>query len=346
MSIVVAILIFGLIILIHELGHYLFARKAGILVEEFAIGMGPKLIGKQVGDTLFSIRIIPFGGYCKMLGEDGTESEDNVEDERSFSQKSVWARFQVLFGGPLFNFILAFVFAILSIALVGGSTTVVSEVIEGYPAYEAGIQAGDKIVGYNDKTIIHSSEFRTYMGVEKPETLEVTVKRDGEKISYTLSPKLNENGQLLIGITFTNINKGNAFEVIKSAGIEIVFWIKMVFYSLGSLISGDISADEISGPIGIVSVISSGYNESVEYGIKSVIATLSFYIVLLSANLGVMNLLPLPALDGGRLVFIAIEAVRGKPIDPKKEGYVHFVGFVLLMALMVLVVFKDVSKLF
>jgi regulator of sigma E protease len=340
MSIIVSILIFGLIVLIHELGHYLFARKAGILVEEFAIGMGPKLIGKKVGDTLYSIRIVPFGGFCKMLGED-----EAVEgDERAYSSKSVWARFQVIFGGPLFNFILAFVFAILYISLVGGSTTYVSEVVEGYPAFEVGVEEGDKIVGYNNKMVISSTEVRIYLNTEKPKTIDLTVKRDGEKIQYTMSPIVGEDGIYRLGVGFENLNMKNPLEIVKSAAIEIAFWIKIVIYSLGLLVSGGISGDDIAGPVGIVGEISSGYTESVKYGFKSVVATISFYVILLSANLGVMNLLPIPALDGGRIVFILIEAVRGKPIAADKEGFIHFVGYVLLMILMVLILFNDIFK--
>jgi len=147
-----------------------------------------------------------------------------------------------------------------------------------------------------------------------------------------------------LGVNFALIDIKNPIEILKNAVIEILFWIKIVIYSLGLLVTGGISGNDIAGPVGIVGEISSGYQESIQYGIKSVIATIAFYIVLLSANLGVMNLLPIPALDGGRIVFIAIEALRGKPIDPNKEGFIHFVGYVLLMILMVLILFNDIVK--
>ncbi len=366
MSILVSILIFGLIVFIHELGHFLFARRAGILVEEFAIGMGPQIVGKKVGATNYSIRAIPFGGYCKMLGEDGTayvdenaEATENAEpidittkgaDPRAFSEKSVGQRFAVLFGGPLFNFILAFVFALIYLSIVGGTSRTIDAVPEEYPAYEAGIRSGDVLVGYNGKTIISASELRLYVNNERPEVAEITVKRtvDGEteRLTYNIVPAEAENGLLLIGINFKLENMSNPLLLIKGALIEIIYWIRIVIYSLGMLITGGVSGDDIAGPVGLVGAISTGYNESVQYGFKSLVATLSFYIVLLSANLGVMNLLPIPALDGGRLVFLAIEAVRGKPIDPDKEGRVHFIGYVLLMGLMVLVLFNDISKVF
>lgn len=366
MSILVSILIFGMIVFIHELGHFLFARRAGILVEEFAIGMGPQIVGKKSGDTNYSIRAIPFGGYCKMLGEDGTAYEDKDDqgiegdsnedvtskgvDQRAFSEKTVGQRFAVIFGGPLFNFILAFVFALIYLSIVGGTSRTIAEVPEEYPAYEAGIRSGDVLVGYNGKGIISASELRLYINNERPEVAEITVKRDvdgkTERLTYNIEPAETENGLLIIGINFKVENMSNPLLLIKSAVVEIVYWIRIVIYSLGMLMTGGVSGDDIAGPVGLVGAISTGYNESVQYGFKTLMATLSFYIILLSSNLGVMNLLPIPALDGGRLVFLAIEAVRGKPIDPDKEGRVHFIGYVLLMGLMVLVLFNDISKVF
>lgn len=337
MSIVVAILIFGLVVLIHELGHFLFARKAGILVEEFAIGMGPKLVGKTVGDTLYSIRVIPFGGYCKMLGED-----DAVEEEGSYSSKSIWQRFQVIFAGPFFNFILAFVFAIVFIALAGTATTTISSVEEGTPAMEAGLLPGDKVVGYNGRSIIAQKELNIYMMNELPELASLEVKRDGEKMSFDIQPFYDEQGRYRVGIGFEVFSMSNPLQIIRYAAVEVIVWIKIVIYSLGTMLSGNVSRDDIAGPVGIVGAISQGYEESVKYGFRQVMKTISFFVIILSSNLGVMNLLPIPALDGGRLMFIFVEALRGKPVDPDKEGFIHFVGFVVLMGLMVLILINDI----
>jgi len=316
------------------------------LVEEFAIGMGPQVVGRKVGDTNYSIRAIPFGGYCKMLGEDQAVGTDR----RSFSEKSVGQRFLVIIGGPLFNFILAFVFALLYLSLVGGFSRTIDAVPEEFPAYEAGVRSGDVLVGYNGKMIISASELRIYLNNERPEVAEITVKRTTdagtEKMTFDIRPDQGEDGLYRIGVNFSLVNMKNPWNLIKGAFVEIVYWIRIVIYSLGLLLTGGVSGDDVAGPVGLVSAISSGYTESVQYGFKTVLATMSFYVILLSSNLGVMNLLPIPALDGGRLVFIAIEAVRGKPVDPDKEGRVHFVGYVLLMGLMVLILFNDIVKVF
>ena len=341
-SILIAILIFGFIVIIHELGHYFFAKKNGIYVEEFAIGMGPKIISRKKGETVYSIRALPFGGFCKMLGED-----EVVDDQRAFSSKSVWAKIQVVFGGPLFNFLLAFVFAVILILISGAVTTTIDQVVEDSPAQQAGLQAGDRITEINGRSITAYKEIIIYINENKGEAVEVTYKRDGVKDTVKIIPEYSTQDQTYkIGFVPKLINKSNIFQVVKYSILEIIFWIKMVYYSLGMIFSGGVSANDIAGPVGIVNVVSEGYRESIKIGLINVVNTIAFFIVLLSSNLGVMNLLPIPALDGGRLVFLAVEAIRGKPIDQEKEGYIHFVGYVLLMLLMVLILFNDIRKLF
>lgn len=340
MSIIVALLIFGLIVLIHELGHFLFARKAGITVEEFAIGMGPKVVGKEIGGTLWSIRAVPFGGFCKMLGED-----DAVEEEGSYSSKSIWQRFQVIFAGPFFNFILAFVFAAIVLSMIGSVPRTISSVEEGSPAMEAGLLPGDVVVGYNGRAVLAQKELQIYMNHELPAVVELQVKRDGKKMSFEIEPFFDEQGLYRVGIGFERIYFTNPLEVIKQAAVEVVLQVRLVIYSLGQLISGEFAAEDVSGPVGIIGAVSESYEESLEYGFRVVFLNIASLIILLSANLGVMNLLPIPALDGGRLTFILVEAVRGKPMDPEKEGYIHFIGFVLLMGLMVLILFNDIRNM-
>lgn len=342
MSYIVAALIFGLIVIIHELGHFVFARIAGIKVEEFAVGMGPKLISKQFGETYYSLRAVPFGGFCKMLGED----EAVEADGRSYSEKTAWQRFWVIFGGPLFNFILAFVFACIYLTLVGGTTRNIVDVDESMPAYEAGLLPGDKIVGFNDHYIISPNELILYLNQERPAVASITVKRQGEKITYDMTPVKSASGRLMIGIRFEELNVKNPFKLIGGAATEVAYWIRTVVYSLSMMLSGGVSKDDVAGPVGLVGAISEGYTESAKYGFTSVLSTMAWFVILLSSNLGVMNLLPIPALDGGRLVFILIEAIRGKPVDPDKEGMIHFFGYVALMALMVFIVFNDISKFF
>lgn len=343
LDIVVAILIFGFIVLVHEFGHYFFAKRNGILVEEFAIGMGPKILGKKIGETLFSIRALPFGGFCKMLGED-----EKVIDEKSYSSKSAWQKIQVVFGGPLFNFLLAFIFAIIYLLISQTVITpVVTEVRENSPAQEAGIQIGDKIVEINNKKIISYPEVQIYINENKGKEINLVYERDGKKNSVFITPEFREEANTYqIGITPSIVKMNSIFKVIKYAFIEIIFWIKMVFYGLRLIFTGSVSAGEVSGPVGIVSVVSEGYRESVKMGLLYIFRTISFFIVLLSANLGVMNLLPIPALDGGRLVFLIIEAIRKKPINENREGAIHFIGYIILMLLMVAVLFNDIRKLF
>lgn len=342
MNIVVAILMFSLLVIIHEFGHFIFAIKGGITVEEFAIGMGPKIIGKKIKGVQFSIRALPFGGYCKMLGED-----EVVEDENSYSSKSIWTRFKVIFGGPLFNFILAFVAIIGYIALSGNLTTTVNYIAEESPAEKAGIEIGDQIVKIGNHSIVAFKEVGIYLQEYKDETIDIVVKRDGERITLQSQSYFNaERNLYMLGINVEQLDTSNIFSVLGSSIKEMIFLVKIVYYSLGMLISGQVSANDIAGPIGLVSAVSTTYSESLVYGLKNAIATMLWFTGLLSTNLGVMNLLPIPALDGGRLVFLGIEFLRKKPVSQEKEGMIHFIGFVLLMGLMLLVFYNDIAKLF
>ncbi|MCT4596389.1 MAG: RIP metalloprotease RseP [Vallitalea sp.] len=349
MNIIVAILIFGLLVLVHELGHFLAARKNGILVEEFAIGMGPKLVGIKRGDTLYSIRLLPFGGYCKMLGED----EVVADDDRAFSNKSVGARIVVVVAGAAFNIILAFIFACIIVGNAGEYTTTVKGLSNNSPAYNAGLRDGDEIIKVDNHRIISYSEIGLYINLKKGEPIDVTYKRNGETMIVNITPNVeimpeqDNRKRYFIGIKdFYTMDQGNFIQVIKYGFLKVVFWIKTVFISLGMLIHGQVQKQDIGGPLRIMSEISKGYSESAKIGFRNVFLTISSYIVLLSANLGVMNLLPIPALDGGRLVFLLLEAIRRKPINREKEAYVHFVGFVLLMILMVFLFYNDFRNVF
>jgi len=342
MSIVIAILMFGFMIIIHELGHFVFAKRSGIVVEEFAVGMGPKIVGKTIKGTLFSIRAVPFGGFCKMLGEDET-----VDEKGSFSSQSVWARIKVTIGGPLFNILLAFVCVVIYISISGTGTTIVDQVVEDSPAYEAGVLPGDQIVKLGNHSIVAYSEISLYLQEYGSETIDLVVKRDGKKQVLKVTPAYSSEGdRYFIGITSKAVNNKNPIEVLKYGIIEIIFTVKLVYYSLGMLISGSISPSEIAGPVGIVNIVSTTYTASIEYGVLSTISVMLYFMTLLSANLAVMNLLPIPALDGGRLVFLTVEAIRKKPMNQEREAMIHFIGFVLLMGLMVLVLYNDIAKLF
>lgn len=342
MSIVIAIIIFSFIILFHELGHFLLAKANGIRVNEFSLGLGPTLFGITKGETKYSIKLLPFGGACMMEGEDEASN-----DGRAFNNKSVWARISVVAAGPVFNFILAFILAVVVISFVGYDKPVISGVTEGYGAEQAGLKAGDTIVSLGNKKIHLFKEIIFYTYTHSGESVDVVYERDGERFKTTLEPVFNEEeGRYLIGIMASPYEKGNILQILKYSWYEVEYYIETTIDSLKMLISGAVGVNDLSGPVGIVSSIGNTYEESAKDGALYVFLNMTVMCILLSANLGVMNLLPIPALDGGRLLFLIIEAIRRKRIDPDKEGMVHFVGLVLLLLLMVVIMFNDIRKLF
>lgn len=343
MKIIIAILLFSIIIIFHELGHFLLAKANGIRVNEFCLGLGPTLFSFQKGETKYALNLLPIGGACVMEGED-TDSEDN----RAFRKKSVWARISVVAAGPIFNFIMAFIFAFILTSNIGYDLPVLSGVQEGYPAQEAGLTAGDTIVKIDGKPIHFFRDISSYIQFYPGKTVEVTYDREGTLYEVTLAPKLDEtSGYYLYGINgSTKRAHGTVLDNLKYSVYEVKYWIITTLRSLRGLVTGLFSINDLSGPVGIVKMVGDGYEASVSYGFFAVFLQMLYMAILLSANLGVMNLLPLPALDGGRLVFLVIEAVRRKKINPEKEGMVHFVGMMLLLGLMILVIFNDIRKLF
>ena len=343
MKIIIALLIFSIIIIFHELGHFWLAKANGIRVNEFCLGLGPTIFGIQKGDTKYSLKLLPFGGACMMEGEDGESS-----DERAFGKKSGWARISVVAAGPVFNFIMALVFSFILVCNIGYDVPTLAGVTSGYAAEEAEMQAGDTILKMNGKKIHFYREISSYAMFHAGETVEVTYERDGEKYQTTLVPKYDEElGRYLYGFQGSTQNvHGNLWQNLKYSVYETKYWISTTIGSLKLLVTGGVTLNDMSGPVGIVSVIGDSYEESVSYGYFAAFLQMLYITIMLSANLGVMNLLPLPALDGGRLVFLIIEAIRGKGVNPEKEGMVHFVGIMLLFALMIVVMFNDIRKIF
>lgn len=344
MNIVIAILVFSLLILFHELGHFSLAKLNGIRVNEFSLGLGPTIIGFTKGETKYSLKALPFGGACMMEGEDETS-----DDERAFNKKSVWARISVVAAGPIFNFIMAFVFSIILIGNIGIDRPVLSDVIDGYAAQEAGLQAGDIIVGMGTKDIHFYKEISTYAALHVGEPVEVTYERDGQEYTTLLTPKYDEeSGRYLYGFISTSERvKAGFFDTLKYSFYDMLYYIDTTIQSVKMLFSGGVTVNDLSGPVGIVQNMGEVYEESVETsGYYYAFLNMLNWTIMLSANLGVMNLLPIPALDGGRLVFLFLEAIRGKAIDPNKEGFVHMVGIILLFGLMFIVMFNDIRRLF
>ena len=342
MNIIIALIIFSIIILFHELGHFLLAKKNGIKVNEFCLGLGPTLVGVTKGETKYSLKLLPFGGACMMEGEDGES-----QDDRAFNSKSVWARISVVAAGPIFNFIMAIAFSLILVASVGFDRPVLSEVMDGYPAKEAGLAAGDEIVKLGNKTIHLYREVSLYTYFHSNETVEVTYKRGSEKHTTVLVPKYEEeSGRYLFGFYGTTARaKGNLADTLRYSVYEVKYWICSTIESLGQLFTGHVGINDMSGPVGIVKTIGDTYTEVKSSGVFMVFLNMLNICILLSANLGIMNLLPIPALDGGRLVFLVVEAVRGRRLDPNKEGAVNLVFLMLLMVLMVVIMFNDIRKI-
>lgn len=339
---IIAILLFSAIILFHELGHFLLAKANGIRVNEFSLGLGPTIVGFTKGETKYSIKLLPFGGACMMEGEDSQS-----DDDRSFQKKSVWARISVVAAGPIFNFIMAFVLAVIILGNIGISTPTVAQVEDGYGAQTAGLQAGDEIIKMNHKHIHFFKEISMYTLFHAGETVEVTYERNGERHIVEVQPTYDEEqGRYRYGIDGSGeYTKVDPIKTLQYSVYEVKYWIQYTVGSLKMLLTRQVSVNDLSGPVGIVKTIGDTYDMSKSDGAFYVWMNLLNLALLLSANLGVMNLLPIPALDGGRLVFLVIEAIRGKRVSEDKEGMVHFIGLLCLFGLMILIMFNDIRKL-
>ncbi len=330
MTLIYAVIIFCLLIFVHEFGHFITAKLCGIKVNEFSIGMGPTLFKKQRGETLYSLRALPLGGFCAMEGED-----EESEDARAFNNKPAWQRAIVLAAGSVMNLLTAIILMIIIAFYVGQATTTLDNVEEGSPAYEAGLMAGDQMVSMDGSRINEWTDLQTVVGENEGKEIQVTVLRDGHETDTTVTPHLDEeSGRTVIGVMpemehrlIPSITKG----VSNTWNMTV-----MMYDLLGQLFTGDISAKELSGPVGIVYVV----NDSARMGLIYVV----YLAALLSLNLAVMNLLPLPALDGGRLLFLLIRKITGKRVTDEMEGKIHFIGIMLLLVLMVYVTWNDIVR--
>lgn len=416
-----------MIIIFHELGHFLLAKRNGIAVTEFSLGMGPRLLSKVIGETRYSLKLFPIGGSCMMVGED-----DDDDSQGSFNRASVWARISVVAAGPIFNFILAFIFAMIITSVIGYDPSTVLQVEEGSPAQKAGLQEGDVITEFQGRHISIGRDLELYMTLHglQDENVTLTYERDGEEheISYTADSQTSyllgfyynitegepevtqvmldgsmmeagvQAGDIIREINGVKISTGqdiqdyiaanpldgseitlgierngdirqisitpkmtkqvdsgfiynlyrentNFLGVLKYSAVEVRYWITSTIESLVMLVRGQFTVNDLSGPVGIINVIGDSYEEARSEGTVMVWMQMLYWAILLSANLGVMNLLPIPALDGGRLVFLIIEAIRRKRMNPNVEGMIHFAGFVLLMVLMVFVMFNDIRRI-
>lgn len=347
-TIILFVLIFGLVVISHEFGHFLLAKKNGIRVVEFAVGMGPTLFHFRKGETVYSLKALPIGGACMFDGEDGVIAGDGEPDEGSFLSASVWARISAVVAGPLFNLLLAYVLALIVIAFGGTQRPVIQAVAPGSAAEAAGLQKGDRITKINRENIHFGKQVTLISWMNKGEDLMVEYIRDGEKHRVTITP-IYDSTDARYYMGFMGVSeyyRCNALEVFQYGFYELEYWVGSTFKSLGMLFTGQVTKDDVAGPVGIAQLVGETYESEKEYGIGYVVLSMMNITILLSVNLGILNLLPMPALDGGRLVFLLLETLRGKPISPEKEGMVHLAGMAVLMLLMVFVLFNDISRLF
>lgn len=279
-----------------------------------------------------------------MMGEDDADDMS----EGSFNSKSVWARISVIIAGPAFNLLLAWILCFIMISWIGYSAPVISDVEEGYAAAEAGMQTGDVITKVNGRNVYLWDEISLYNQMNLTgENMEITYERDGAEYTVSLEPRmLNDDMYPRMGIKgYAERTRTGIFGAVQYGFYTVRYWVNYTFESLKMLVTGQVGIKQMSGPVGIVSMVDQTYQQAAAVNIQSVILSMMNFGILLTANLGIMNLLPIPALDGGRLVFLVVEAVRGKRIPPEKEGFVHFLGFAALMLLMVVVLFNDVMRL-
>lgn len=360
--ILLALLILSVIVTVHEFGHYLLGRSLGIGIVEFSVGMGPKIVSWKKKDIQYSVRWIPLGGYCSFVGEDASST-----DPRAMNNQPVWKRFLTVLAGPAFNFMIALVIAVALIA--GGlianpfeivSGPVVADLAEDMPAEKAGFLPNDLILEADGEAVSNDAEgmerVREIIARAQPgSALAFTVLRNGEKVSISLTPEyVEEENRLMIGIVFASYYAAYDCNVISAipeaftlVGRTVVYTVSFLKDMIVDLFTGQkIEQGSVSGVVGIVSTLSTdmkaNFVEDFSYGIYTVL----YWIMVISMNLGIMNLLPLPALDGGRLLFLIVEGVRRKPMNREKEGLVHLIGFGLLLVLMVVVTYSDIVALF
>ncbi|MGL5574029.1 MAG: M50 family metallopeptidase [Sarcina sp.] len=335
MSIIFAILAFGLIILIHELGHFVAAKLGGVKVLEFSIGMGPKLFSINKGDTDYSIRALPIGGFVQMHGESEEDEEVDLNDKTALSNKSPLIRFIVFFAGAFMNLVLAvFIFSAITMNF-GYKTNLIDDVIEGTPAYEAGIRKGDVLVGLNGKKIMTPDDLSMGLAMEKGASVELQYENKGQIKTTQIKPIMNESGMYIIGVNNHKVTNPGVFESIKQGSRELIGMIGQTFTSFKMLITGGVNfKTDVGGPVTIIKMTS----EAAKMGIWNLMNLTAF----LSVQIGIFNLIPFPALDGGHIFAVLIEAVTRKKIPTKVMNTINTIGFMLLMAFMAIVVLKDI----
>lgn len=348
--ILIALVMFGFLIAIHEFGHFFTAKLLGVRVNEFAIGMGPKLLQKRKGETLYTLRTFPIGGFCAMEGEDGTS-----DDPHSFHNIIWWRKFIILIAGSFMNFLVGF---IIIFFLFSQTETVrlpvITDFYDGFElSGENGLMVGDEILSIDGNAILRYSDISYFFDRSNGQTMDLELLRDGDVVTLDdlpMTPKeYSYNGQsvYLYGIIFGQTIELTPLLVIEQSCAQAVNYVRMIWYSLYDLVAGSVGVEDLSGPIGIVSIIGEvgASSETTEDAAFNILSFISFIAI----NLAVMNLLPIPALDGGRILFLIVGGIytffTKKTINPNYEGYVNGIFFLALIALMIFIAVQDVIKL-
>lgn len=372
-----ALLVLNVLVMIHEFGHFIAAKLCGVKVNEFAIGMGPKLIAWGKGETQYSVRLLPIGGFCAMEGEDdgaptpsalggnADRAEDDSDEGRSFNDKKVWQRILIVLAGPVMNLLLGFVLLLVQYGALQDPhptygevlfpTTTIARLEEDTSAYESGLRVGDTIVEINGRRILMDTDLSMEMQNDADGILRMVVRRtvDGKTEKVTLDAvrfeleKDEATGQQYIRYDFSLLGETRSVgNTITHAAKQEVSIATIVWRTLIDLIQGDYGLNDLSGPVGTVDVIADAVGDVATGNSLAGWRSMILLMVLITVNLGVFNLLPLPALDGGRLIFLIWEAITRKPLPQKYEAWVHFAGIVLLMLLMLVITYSDITKLF
>lgn len=351
-SIVIAVIMFGIIIFVHEFGHFIVAKVSGIRVNEFAIGMGPKLFSFGKKETVYSLRLLPLGGFCAMEGEDA-----DSDDPRAFGNKHVLKRIAVVIAGVTMNFLLGFLVLLVAIGaflpLVGGNalipTTAIAELPETSSAYQTGLREGDVICSVNGRGIVTTTDMFLALQTDEDGVVEMKVKRGGQKqilpaVKFALTTQKDGTRVLSYDFKFLGEPQNPLNTIVYAAKSE---WslVTSVWGSLGDLVTGKYGLNDLAGPVGTVDIIGDMVGQAAKTVSRDDIYDVLMMFALISVNVGAMNLLPIPALDGGRLIFLLFEAIFRRPVPQKFEGFVHAIGFVLLMLLMLVLVFNDVFRI-
>ena len=343
--IVIGVLLFGFVIFFHELGHFLLAKASGVRVNEFALGMGLKLFGFQKGETQYSLRLLPIGGYCAMEGED-----EESDDAHAFGNKPVWKRFLVVAAGGIFNIVLGF---FLMMIVLGQedvfATTQIAEFTEDSALEAAGAQVGDEIVEIDGYAIYTDRDLTFALALADPTQISMVVRRDGERVdlgTFALHSETLEDGSEMVSLDFyVELEAPTFLGLVRRSATDTFSMVRMVIETLKGMVTGRFGLNDVAGPIGTAQAVTQAASAGLSQSFGQAVLNILVMIVLITVNLGVVNLLPLPALDGGRLLFLIWEGVTRHPVPAKYEGYVHAAGFVLLIGLMVVIAFNDVFRI-